>query len=108
MSHESAVLRNARAIAVAAIALGLLAQWLFVGARLGINAPIALGTLLVAAWLLRPSGRPRPRLRDAWLPAGAVTFAAFAALRGDRNLVDLDLLAALGLGGAALASFVVG
>ena len=62
---------------------------------LGINAPIALAALLGAAWLLRPAERPRPRLRDAWLAFAAVTFAAFAALRGDMNLVDLDLLAAL-------------
>ncbi|MGZ8563358.1 MAG: DUF4153 domain-containing protein [Candidatus Limnocylindria bacterium] len=101
----SSVLRNAGAIAAAAVAIGLLAQWLFVGALLGINAPIALAALLGTAWLLRPAGRPRPRLRDAWLAFGALLFASFAALRGDMNLVDLDLLGALGLGGAAIASF---
>jgi hypothetical protein len=105
MAAESPALRNARAIAVAAVAIGLLAQWLFIGALVGINAPIALAALLLAAWLLRPPGRPRPRTRDAWLALAAVTFAAFAALRGDVNLVDLDLLAALGLGGGAIATF---
>lgn len=101
----SSALRNAGVIAAAAVAIGLLAQWLFVDALLGINAPIALAALLGAAWLIRPAGRPHPRWRDAWLAIAALTFASFAALRGDMNLVDLDLLAALGLGGAALASF---
>lgn len=105
MASESPALRHAGAIAAAAVTIGLLAQWLFIGALLGINAPIALAALLVAAWLLRPAGRPAPRTRDAWLAVAAVIFAAFAALRGDVNLVDLDLLAALGLGGAAIAAF---
>lgn len=105
MGSESSVLRRAGAIAAAAVAIGLLAQWLFVDTLLGINAPIALAALLAAAWLLRPASHPRPRVRDGWLAIGALTFAAFAALRGDTNLVDLDLLGALGLGGAALASF---
>lgn len=105
MGSEPPVLRNASTIAAAAVTIGLLAQWLFVDALLGINAPIALAALLGAAWLLRPAGRPRPPLRDVWLAFGALLFASFAALRGDVNLVDLDLLGALGLGGAALASF---
>jgi Domain of unknown function (DUF4173) len=105
MGSESSALRNAGAIAAAAVAIGLLAQWLFIGALLGINAPIALAALLGAAWLIRPAGRPRLRPRDAWLAVAAITFAAFAAVRGDMNLVDLDLLAALGLGGAAIAAF---
>lgn len=105
MGNGTAVLRNAGAIAIAAVAIGLLAQWLFVDTLLGVNAPIGLAALLAAAWLVRPASRPRPRARDAWLAAAAVTFSAFAALRGDMNLVNLDLLGALGLGGAALAAF---
>lgn len=105
MTSGSVPLSNAGAIAVAAIAIGLLAQWLFVDAQLGINAPIALAALFAAAWLIRPPGRPGPRRRDAWLAVAALVFSAFVALRGDVNLVALDVLAALGLGGAALASF---
>jgi hypothetical protein len=105
MTSGSVPVRNAGAIALAAIAIGLLAQWLFVGVLLGTNVAIALAALLAAAWLLRPAFRPRPRARDAWLPFAAITFAAFAALRGDTTLIDLDMLAALGLGGAAIASF---
>ena len=105
MGSESSALRNAGAIAASAVAIGVVAQGLFVDSLLGINAPIALAALLGAAWLIRPAGRPGPRWRDAWLAIAALTFASFAALRGDMSLVDLDLLAALGLGGAALASF---
>ena len=99
MASEPAGLRNAGAIAATAVTIGLLAQWLFVDALLGINAPIALAALVAAAWLLRPAGRPLPRVRDAWLTIAALVFASFAALRGDTNLVDLDLLGALALGG---------
>jgi hypothetical protein len=101
MTPGSVPLRNAGAIVLAAIAIGLLAQWLFVGVLLGINVAIALTALYAAGWLLRPASRPR----EAWLPFAAIMFAAFAALRGDTTLVDLDMLAALGLGGAAIASF---
>jgi hypothetical protein len=105
MAAAPARLRNAGAIAIAAIAMGLLAQLLFIDTLIGVNAPIALAAFLAGAWLMRPASRPRPRLRDAWLAIAALVFASFAALRGDRTLVDLDLLGALGLGGAAVASF---
>ena len=58
LGREMAGLRNAGAIAIAAVAIGLLAQWLFIDALLGINAPIGLTALLAAAWLLRPAGGP--------------------------------------------------
>lgn len=100
----SAVLRNAGAIGIAAVAIGLLYQWLFVDTALGINAPIAVTALLLAAWLLRPATRPWPRARDAWLAGAALIFSGFAAIRGDANLVALDLLGALALTAGALAS----
>ncbi len=105
MIPGSGVLRNAGAIGIAAVAIGLLYQWLFVDTALGINAPIAVSALLAAAWIMRPAERPRPRVRDAWLAAAAVTFSGFAAVRGDANLVILDLLGALALTAGALASF---
>ena len=105
MVPGSPAVRNISAIGMAAVAIGLLAQWLFVDTALGVNAPIAVAALLAAAWLLRPSARPRPRVRDAWLPAAALTLSAFAAVRGDGNLVTLDVLGAVGLSGAAIASF---
>lgn len=105
MATEAAGVRNISAIGLAAVAIGLLGQWLFVDTALGINAPIAVAALLAAAWVLRPATRPRPRARDAWLPIAALTLSAFAAVRGDANLVALDMLGAVALTGAALASF---
>ncbi|MEX0710288.1 MAG: DUF4173 domain-containing protein [Chloroflexota bacterium] len=105
MNSGSALLNSARTIAVAAVAIGLLDQWLFVDTALGINVPIFFVALLAAGWLLRPAGRPLPRARDAWLPIAAISLSAFAALRGDPTLVTLDVLGALALTGASLASF---
>ncbi len=105
MVPGSATVRNVSAIGLAAVAIGLLDQWLFVDTALGVNAPIAVAALLAAAWLLRPRTRPRLRARDAWLSIAALTLSAFAAVRGDANLVALDMLGAVALTGAALASF---
>ena len=91
-------------VALAAAAFGLLAQLLFFDAALGINVPIATLALLAAGWMVRDPARPGPRLTDAWLPAAALAFAAFVALRGDATLVSFDILATLTLSGAALAS----
>lgn len=105
MVPGSAPARNFSAIGLAAVAIGLLGQWLFVDTALGVNAPIAVAVLLAAAWLLRPPQRPRPRVRDAWLVIVALTLSVFAAVRGDANLITLDMLGAVALTGAALASF---
>jgi hypothetical protein len=43
--------------------------------------------------------------RDLWLGPAAVAFASFAAIRADTSIVVLDSLTALGLAGAALASY---
>jgi len=102
---SGSALRNARAIALAAIAFGLLVQWLFVDTAVGINVPIVVAAMLAAGWLLRPATRPLPRARDAWLPVAALTLSMFVAVRGDTSLVALDLLGALALTGASIASF---
>ena len=93
----------ARVVAIGA-ALGLLGQLLFFDVGLGINLPIALVLLLGGGWLARGPGA-RPALADAWLAPAAVLFATFAALRADTTLVTLDLLTALALSGAGLATF---
>jgi len=93
--------RSAGGVVLAAVAIGLLGQFLFFDAALGINLPIAITVLLAAGWLLRPSG-VLPRRRDLILPAAAIGFAAFVAVRGDWTLVALDTLAALGLATASL------
>ena len=92
-------------IGLIALAIGLLAQLLFVDAGLGINVPIATAALLLAGWVVRDPGRPAPRPLDAWLAPGALILSAFVALRGDGTLVALDILGAIALSGAALVSF---
>ena len=105
MSSARATARNATAIGLAALAIGLLAQFLFIDAGLGINVPIATALIIGAGWAVRDRSAPAPRWADAWLAPGALVLSAFVALRGDRALVALDILGALALSGAALASF---
>jgi hypothetical protein len=98
-------LRRSLQIAAWAAAIGLLAQLLFYDVGLGINFPIEIAALLLAGWAARDPARPRPRLADLWIPFAAIVLAAFVALRGDATLVGLDILGALALTGAAIASF---
>jgi len=92
-------------IGLIAVAIGLLAQFLFIDAGVGINVPIATVALLLAGWVVRDPAKRAPRLLDAWLAPGALILAAFVALRGDTTLVTLNVLGAVALSGAALASF---
>lgn len=78
--------------------LGLVGQLLFYGKLLGINAVIAAALFLALAWSLRER---RIAGVDAWMPAAALLFAAFLAIRTDPAVVTFDALVALGL---ALAS----
>ncbi len=105
MSSAPGMVRNATAIGLASLAIGLLAQFLFVDAALGINVPIATAALIGAGWMVRDRSTPRPRWPDAWLAPGALTLSIFVALRGDGTLVTLDILGAMALSGAALVSF---
>jgi hypothetical protein len=105
MSSAPAMVRSATAIGLAALAIGLLAQFLFVDAALGINVPIATAALIGAGWMIRDRSTPMPRWPDLWLAPGALILSVFVALRGDGTLVALDILGAMALTGAALASF---
>lgn len=58
----------------------------------GVAFPIAIALLLAIAW---PWRRIRPA--ELWIPASALAFAAFVAVRADRPLLAFDHLAALGL-----------
>ena len=98
------VIRDPLRVVAVAAAIGLAGQLLFFDVALGINVPIALLLLLGGGWALRQRAQ-QICAADAWLAPAAILFAAFAALRADPALVFLDILAALGLGGAALASF---
>src|SRR3990170_3665388 len=106
MSSTPATIRTAWAIGLVALSLGLLAQLLFVEAAIGVNVPISTAAVLLAGWIVRGSSRPVPRPLDAWFAPGALILSAFVALRGDPMLLALDVLGAMALTGAALASFV--
>jgi hypothetical protein len=97
----------ARAVPVvlASLGLGLLAQLLFFDVGIGLNLPLAVASVLGAGWSVRDRSQAVPRLTDRWLPVAALLLAAFVALRGDTTLVVLDVLGAVVLTGAALASF---
>jgi len=105
MQSAPAMVRTATGIGLVALAIGLLAQLLFIDAGLGINVPIATAALLAAGWVVRDPAGPAPRPLDAWLAPGALILSAFVSLRGDATLVALDILGAMVLAGAALVSF---
>jgi hypothetical protein len=97
-------IRSAGRVVLIGAALGVGGQLLFYGVGLGVNFPIAILLLLAGGWAARGPG-VRPSLADAWLGPAALVFAAFTALRSDVTLLRLDVLTALGLSGAALATF---
>lgn len=86
---------------VLAAALGLFAQWAFYEERLGLNVLTALALLLMVGWRLRWA---TPRRIDLWMPAFALAFALFIAIRGETAVVAFDLLALLTLAAAWSAS----
>lgn len=88
------------ALLVSGLALGILAQYLFVGELPGIGFAVAVGAVLVLDRVLR--GDRRSLGPDGLLSALALLFAGFVAVRTDRALVAFDVLAALGLSFAAL------
>lgn len=97
-------IRHGGRILLAAGAFGIGGQILFYDVGTGINFPIAVALLLAGAWLLRRRAG-RPMRRDLWLGPAAVAFAAMAAIRADPTIVTLDAFTALGLAGAAIASY---
>lgn len=96
-----AVARSVR-ILVAAAVLGLAGQLLLFDVGIGINVPLMVVGVLVAAWLTADPSRRRPRPADAWLPLGAIALAIPVALRADRTLVALDILGSLALTAASI------
>lgn len=78
--------------------LGVSAQLLFYRQPVGLNLVVGITLFLALAWTTR---RAPVRLADAWIPAFAVAFAAFAALRTDAAVVAFDVVAAVGLSLAA-------
>ncbi len=95
-----------RALAALALAslLGLVAQVLFFHEPLGLNAFLVTALFLVAAWTQHDRALS-PRPRDAWLPASALAFAAFCAVRADAPLLAFDVLATIGCVAASVAAW---
>ena len=90
----------------AALGLGLLADVLFYGERLGISVPLFAAALVAGLLGLARSTDVRPRRANLWLLAPVAFFAAMVPLRADPILIGLNLacvLVALGL----LAAFFV-
>ena len=96
-------IRRAARVVTLAGAIGALGQLLFFGVGLGLNMPLAVVAVLGAAWQLRRPDRPIVRA-DLWLPAAALVFASFFALRGDHMLLAFDFVAAVALTGLAVAA----
>jgi hypothetical protein len=96
--------RHALATFALASLLGLAAQLLFFRQPLGLNALLVTLLFLAAAWTRRDPATPF-RIRDAWLPASAVAFAAFCAVRTDASLVAFDVLATVAAVGATVAAW---
>jgi hypothetical protein len=90
-------LRIPTRILLMALILGLAADQLFYGRRLGISAPIfvALG-LATLAWLSAAEERP-PTRANLWVGGAALFFAFCLAWRDAPALTALNLLAVLGL-----------
>ncbi|HEX6474209.1 MAG TPA: DUF4173 domain-containing protein [Candidatus Limnocylindria bacterium] len=104
-ARTTRLIRRAGAICLAAIGVGLLAQLLFYDNGLGLNLPLGVAAILVAAWFVPARPTPWPPLRDAWLPAAAIGLAAYAAIRDDHSLIALDVMGSALLTAMALASF---
>jgi hypothetical protein len=86
---------------VLALAFGVVFQALFYREEIGLNAPITVALLLLLGWRLQWTA---PRRIDRWMPAMALAFAAFLAIRTEREVVVFDVLAILLLAAAWSAS----
>lgn len=92
--------RPALAIVLAA-AFGLAFQFLFYREGLGLNALVAVALLFLVGWRLRQAA---PRRVDWWMPAMAILFATFLAIRAEMAVIAFDVLAILLLAAAWSAS----
>jgi uncharacterized protein DUF4153 len=94
---------SAARVLAAALGIGLLTELLIRGHAVGVNLVLVTGALLAAVAVLRPRDRRLDPL-DAWLPFGALLFAAFPALRTDEPLIVVDTLVVIVLVGATVAA----
>src|SRR4051812_28625479 len=79
------------------LALGVVADWLFLDRWIGISAPLFVAGCLVSLLLFgRRAGRPATRA-NLWLGGAALIFSMFIAVRDEPMLVALNIVAVLGL-----------
>ena len=102
--HARVLERRALGALVLASLLGLVGQLLFFHQPLGLNALLVTVLFLGAALAQRDPAVPLRR-RDAWLPASALAFAAFCAVRADAPLLAFDAVAAVGCTAATVAAW---
>lgn len=92
-----ASLRQPAQVLLAALVLGLLADYLFYDRSFGISAPLFAGMGLAALAALSTAERRTPTRANLWLAAGALVFAACLAWRASATLTTLNALAVLGM-----------
>jgi hypothetical protein len=102
--HGRVLERRALAVVVLASLLGIAGQLLFFREPLGLNALLVTGLFLAAAWTQR-DGALVFHGRDVWLPASALAFAAFCAVRADAPLLAFDVVAAIACTAATVAAW---
>src|SRR5206468_3302051 len=85
--------RRALAVLAAGAAMGLLAQYLFVRERVGLNMPVAAIAFLVAGWLVRDGANSTRAWRLA-AASSSLAFAALCAIRTEAAVVFFDAAAA--------------
>ncbi len=92
-----------------ALAIGVLVDIVLPGNAMGVNAPLVVAAMLLAAALAAGlSGIRRVDPADAWLGPAALVLAGFAVLRADDWLVAWDLAFAAALTAGAVAALAGG
>src|SRR5258706_14337744 len=94
--------RFARRLVILALVGGIAADVLFDRVGLGINVPLFVSAILLAALRLRPADARLDRF-DAWLSVVAVSLTEVVAIRNDPVVTFLDT----GLAGVATLASVV-
>ena len=92
-----------RAFAFAAL-FGSTFQLLFFRQGPGVNVPLAVALFLALGWAHR-AREHRLGPRNVWIPAAAVLFATFCAVRADVMLLVFDVLAAIALSVATVVAW---
>lgn len=97
--------RRARRIVGIAGALGLVAELLFDGARLGLSVPLFFGLAVAGLWAAADDEGWRQGGSARWLFVPAAFFAAMVAVRDSALLTALDVALVLGLCALAVHRF---